>query len=133
MVLTDANQVWNRAALQEGRPSYRAGDRALADMLLAHSLAMNGGVHHSAEVLSRSEWDAAQAGYRYFGLDAVAALLATIRSQSDRGEITDEEEAHANEEYSRLIPDDESLTSRFEAIFATRRLEFARLGGKEAL
>jgi len=39
-------EVWNRACAEAGRPKTLTapGDRALADMVLAQSLAMNGGV-----------------------------------------------------------------------------------------
>ena len=129
MVLTEADQVWNRAALQEDRSSFRAGDRALSDMLRAHGLAMNGGVYHAVEVLSPDEFEAALAGYRYFDIEALASLLERARSQDD-DQVTDSDEAIADADYSRVIPDDDSLAACFEVIFASRRSEFAPVGGE---
>ena len=47
-------------------------------MVLAHSLAMNGGVVHAIELLSAEERAAAFDAYRYFGLDAAADVLADV-------------------------------------------------------
>ena len=47
-------------------------------MVLAHSLAMNGGAIHAIETLSADELAAALVGYRYFALDAAAEALADI-------------------------------------------------------
>ena len=52
MQLSLADQIWNRAALESGGPAAREGDRALAALLLAHGMVMNGGVGHALEVLS---------------------------------------------------------------------------------
>jgi hypothetical protein len=48
-----ADHVWNRAALDGGGPKPRDGDRALADLLLAHGLIMNGGLGHALEDAGR--------------------------------------------------------------------------------
>ena len=73
--LTEHDRVWNRAAMDDGGEEPRAGDRALADLLYAHGMVMNGGVHHALEVLTPDELKAAIAGFRYFSLGAVADLL----------------------------------------------------------
>jgi Domain of unknown function (DUF4375) len=69
----EADQIWNRALDLDYEPQ-RRGDRALADVLGFHSLAMNGGFSHSLEV------DLAQAtraveGFRLFGQDSAARLI----------------------------------------------------------
>jgi hypothetical protein len=70
MGMTEANRVWNRAALEEGGRAPREGDRALAALLLAHGMVMNGGVQHATEALSADEMAAAAAGFRYFSSDS---------------------------------------------------------------
>ena len=67
--------VWNRAALEDGGPTPAEGDLALAALLRAHGVVMNGGVDHALEVLSAAELRAALAGYRYFGFEQIALLL----------------------------------------------------------
>jgi hypothetical protein len=61
--MTQADMIWNRAC---GEDSLRAlpGDRALADLLNAHGLAMNGGVLHAIECMSAEELSEAEAGCR---------------------------------------------------------------------
>jgi hypothetical protein len=53
--LSTADRVWNRAALDAGGSPPREGDRALAALLLAHGMIMNGGVDHAVEALSAEE------------------------------------------------------------------------------
>src|SRR4030095_8162662 len=74
------DEIWNRACAEAGspKPLTAPGDRALADMIHAHSLAMKGGVLHAVESLTAEERAAAVEGYRFFGLHAVALVLEDI-------------------------------------------------------
>ena len=60
--------IWNRAS-EGGGANPQAGDLALAALLRAHGLTMNGGVLHAVERLQPSELQDAASGYRFFGLD----------------------------------------------------------------
>ena len=55
--MTPVDIIWNRAWKGVG-PNACSGDRALAALLKAHGLAMNGGVLHAVECLksSVSQW-----------------------------------------------------------------------------
>jgi hypothetical protein len=44
-----ADLIWNRAALEHGGTAPGIGDRALADVLSFHGLAMNSGVLEAVE------------------------------------------------------------------------------------
>jgi hypothetical protein len=68
----NADRVWNRAALEAGGPSPAKGDRALAALLLAHGLVMNGGVHHALRCMQPAELMAAAEGFSFFSLADVA-------------------------------------------------------------
>ena len=57
---TQSDLIWNRACsgmITEFRP----GDRALAGLLGAHGLIMNGGVLHAVECLAENELSEAEA------------------------------------------------------------------------
>lgn len=125
MGVSVADQVWNRAALESGGKSPGPGDRALAALLLAHGLVMNGGVHHALECLDSSEVFAAADGFAYFGLDAVAAFFREAASDPVLAEWTEQTEPVANERYWGLVPDDSYLESRFQAVFRERPKEFS--------
>ena len=119
MALTVVDQIWNRAAIEGGGRAPRAGDQALSSLLAAHSLVMNGGVHHAIEVLSPEELSAAAKGFRYFGLDEVGSFLIGVAGGRDHSE------QEANERYGGLIPGDESLAKRFQAKLERNPDEFA--------
>ena len=111
MELSQTDLIWNRAALESGGEAARAGDRALADLLLAHGMVMNGGVGHAVEVLSLEEFLAALSGFRFFGFDEVALLLeGALRASEQDHELADQS-------YERLIPDDQVLVKRFESYY----------------
>lgn len=55
MSRSQADAVWNRAALEGGGAHPKAGDSALPALLRAHGYIMNGGVHHVVECLSPEE------------------------------------------------------------------------------
>jgi hypothetical protein len=77
--LTEGDMIWNRAC-GEGPLRALPGDRALAELLHAHGLAMNGGVLHAIECMTTKELSDAEAGYRYYGLDDVASFLSRGRA-----------------------------------------------------
>jgi hypothetical protein len=111
--------VWNRAALNGGGPTAAEGDLALAALLLAHGVVMNGGVDHALEVLSPAELAAASAGYRYFGFEQVAQLLEEAATQPDR------EEERLNSAYWGEIPDDEAIAHAFRKMLLSVPEAFA--------
>jgi hypothetical protein len=107
MQLSRQDQVWNRACLESGGPSPLEGDEALASLLLAHGLAMNGGVVHALESMSRCEIRAAIAGYTYFGLTQAAEVFKQVPDESE------ETEEHLNRMYWVAVPSDETLAHAF--------------------
>ena len=121
MELSLADHIWNRAALESGGSTAREGDRALAALLLAHGMVMNGGVGHAIEVLSRDELAAAAWGYRFFGFKNVASLL------EGAADATEQELDQADVNYGELVPSDQTLVDRFEALYHTSPETFAPL------
>jgi len=109
--------------MDAGGPAARDGDRALAAMLRVHGMVCNGGFDHMLDVLSPAEVAAGADGFRYFGLDNVAALV-TKASGADEAEL-DDLDAH----YAELIPMDSVLVHRFEAVFSSARAGFAPVDG----
>ncbi len=103
--LTEADRVWNRAC-GKSRLRTHPGDRALADLLQAHNLAMNGGVLHAVEVLTPQELSDAQSGYRFYGLDGIASLLSRAKALIDAGQDLGFHEAQLDRQYAEIIPDD---------------------------
>src|SRR6266404_4346418 len=104
--LAQADMIWNRAC---GKDPVRSlpGDRALADLLKAHGLAMNGGVLHAVECLNASELSDAESGYRFYGLDAVATLLGRAKTILDANDNLGFHERELDQQYAAIIPDDE--------------------------
>ncbi len=119
--MRDADLVWNRAALDRGGPAPRDGDVALAALLLAHGLAMNGGVLHAVEALTPSQLQAACAGYRYFGLSDVADLLDAASQVA----WTADNERKFIKAYGALLPSDADLVEKFEQHFDLHRDRYA--------
>src|SRR5688500_7625383 len=117
--LSLANRIWNRAAMESGGPAAREGDRALAALLLAHGMVMNGGVGHALEVLSPDELAAAAGGYRFFGLEGVAALLEWAAGAAE------DEVDRADSTYGEIVPNDQTLVERFEAFYRISPEAFA--------
>ena len=122
---SDADKVWNRAAMQGGGDSPGPGDRALASLLLLHGLAMNGGIHHAIDCLIPEELTAAIAGFSYFDFDEMAEWLKNAPNDPLLREWTESTETPAIFRYAEYIPDDALLTTRFEAIYNDRALDFA--------
>jgi len=125
MTITGADQVWNRACADQGSLQPCRGDRALSDMLRAHGLVMNGGVHHALVCLSPDELASAVAGFEYFDLPEVASFLEALPTDPDLGKWTERSEVKANQRYGRLVPDDDHLVAKFEGVFRKHSEEFA--------
>lgn len=122
--MTTADRVWNRAAMEQGAASPRAGDRALAALLIVHGLVMNGGVHHAIETLEPVELRAGVDGYSFFGLHEVAAFFGGASDDPVLLSWTEDSEAAANGRYAEMIPDDSYLNARFQQAFRERAEEF---------
>src|SRR5437879_3934284 len=114
--LTNVDLIWNRACAGDAA-ALLVGDRALAALLLVHSLAMNGGVLHAVECVAPHELDDAKSGYRFFGFDDVVIVLTDAKALAEsRGEF-DSLEAQLERRYSALVPNDDVLFDRFAAHF----------------
>jgi hypothetical protein len=106
-MLSKQDEIWNRAALEGGGSNPAAGDVALASLLVAHGVAMNGGVLHAIECLTDAQRAAAARGFVYFGFPQVAALFTNLPSNAEG------EEESLNEVYWASIPDDSILVEAF--------------------
>jgi hypothetical protein len=63
--MTPTEDIWNRAAMDDGGSTPRAGDVALAALLRLHSRAMSSGLLDAVmDGLDAEEIEAALAGYR---------------------------------------------------------------------
>jgi hypothetical protein len=100
-------------------------------MLQAHGLVMNGGVLHAIEYLAGSKLRDAEAGYCFYGLDAVASLLSRARSIFESGVELTEHELQLDAEYGVLVPTDTSLVDRFEQQLQLKPSEFEPLRVKD--
>jgi hypothetical protein len=92
---------------------------------------MNGGVLHAVNCLTAAELADAQAGYRFYGLDAGASLLSRARTILEAGEDLGDHETALDGEYSDLIPSDSSLVERFEEHLKSSPSNFAPLRAKD--
>jgi hypothetical protein len=132
--MTDAELVWNRAEMEQGGDA--PGDRALAALLWAHRLTMNGGVLYAVEVLPPSDLAEAAHGYGYFSFTDVADLLLLARWMVDHEKdwnVDIESHKHSlDAEYTSQIPDVSALFERFEERFKACPDEFAPLQRKSA-
>jgi hypothetical protein len=119
-----ADEIWNRAALDDGGASPSEGDRALAAALHLHAAAMSGGVLDAVETMSPEELDAAEAGFRWLHVPTVAELLSRVRRQVAQGVLEDTEQAarlefSAEDAYSEAIENDAALEAAFKARLRT--------------
>ena len=124
--LSNTVLIWNRAC---GNDALRSlpGDRALADMIGAHGLAMNGGVLHAVECLAPEQLSDACSGYAYFGLQAIASLLSRAKTILDEDDDLENNEQRLDRQYAKIIPDDEALVERFEAHLHSHPSDFSPL------
>lgn len=113
-----ADLIWNRAALEKGGISPGVGDRALADVLAFHGLAMSGGVLDAVERTSAPGQARIGAAFCWFGLEPVDSLLASVRRDIEADALEDLDRAEALEQaadrdYRALVPSDEVLATAF--------------------
>jgi len=127
---TQADMIWNRAC---GEDPLRVllGDRALADLLRAHGLVMNGGLLHAVECLTASELTDAEDGYRFFGLHGVASLVSHARGIFESADDLGSYERQLDGQYADMIPSDSSLVERFEKRLKSGPSDFAPLRAKD--
>ena len=128
--LTQADMIWNRACGEDPLRSL-PGDCALTDMLYAHGLIMNGGVLHAIDCLSAGELRDAEAGYSYFGLEAVTSVLSRARAHFEGGSDLRTHESQLDAQYIALIPSDSLLVERFVQRLKLKPFEFASLRAKD--
>ncbi|HEY2412856.1 MAG TPA: hypothetical protein VGI40_11470 [Pirellulaceae bacterium] len=129
--LTETDLIWNRACGDDPLRS-TPGDRALADLLRAHGLTMNGGVLHAVECLTTSDLSNAQSGYRFFGLNAAASLLVYARAILDAGADLDFHERQLDQQYVSLVPCDSFIVERFEERLRSNPSAFSPLRPQDA-
>src|SRR5947207_11157500 len=110
--MTDADFIWNRSTLEKGGSNPRPADRALAALMKAHNLAMNGGVLHAIEILNQHDLSAAQSGYQFYGFDKAANLLSRAKDLFDAGVDLGTFEWELDSEYANIC-DDSELFERF--------------------
>lgn len=128
-----ADLIWNRAALEHGGTTPGIGDRALADVLSFHGLAMNSGVLDAVERTSGEDHARIEAAFRWFGLEAVTDLLASVHRDIEAGALDELARAEALEvsadrEYQAILPTDEALASVFRHRLAAEPSAFAPAG-----
>lgn len=124
--------VWNRACFHPEALSL-PGDRALADMLLAHGYAMNGGVLHAVQDLEPDQLDAALSGYRYFGLTAALELMEDARTRIRQGlddDAADRLESESDARYGE-VGTDAVLAEAFERHYEAHPENFAPLSAAD--
>jgi hypothetical protein len=120
-VSEQADKVWNRAALESGGPTPRAGDIALAALLRAHGHVMNGGVFHAVQCLGPERLPLTCEGSVYFGLSEIAAVLKAAAETEEN-----EQAEHAfNRAYWAHAGDDMVIVERFERDFAAHPERYA--------
>ncbi len=115
--LRPCDQVWNRAALENGGAGPLEGDRALAATILTHGLIMNGGVLHAIDGLEADEFENGCRGYEFFGLEGVAEQLRAAARLAAETAPMDTLEAQLDRAYWQAVPDDAALAAAFETHF----------------
>jgi hypothetical protein len=116
-LLTDADHVWNRACYREGS-NFREGDRALGALLLVDGYIQNGGVGHAFD-LTPEELNEGIEGYKFFGLNELAAIIKPHRG---------EEEADYNARYYAFTKRPNQIRAKFDAMYREHPERFAPLG-----
>jgi hypothetical protein len=97
-------------------------------------MAMNGGVVHAVEGLTADELARAIEGYRFFGLDEVADLVAHVARQAsdvdpDDVDAAERLELESNERFYALVRDDEAVAEAFRAHFHEHPEAYAPVAG----
>lgn len=108
--MDDIDAIWNRALAMDFEP-HLPGDSALQAMLWFHNLTMSGGVLHAIEQRDDDSMNIIEVGYRRFGLEGVAELIASTRREIGSGALDDDGRAEAlelgsDDRYGQLIPSD---------------------------
>ena len=109
-MMSQADLVWNRAALEQGGRNPLAGDRHIVALIALHSVLMNGGLEHAMDSLTSNEFQAGVAGFRFLGMNDVAHVLESAAASTSVESFEDE--------YLRLVPDDACIADSFERVFA---------------
>lgn len=120
-VLTPADLIWNRAAMDDGGSDPLKGDRHLAALLYLHSLIMNGGVLHGLECLEADEFAAACRGYEFFGLTEVGPFLNRVlreATESSESDHMDRLEASSDRDYMTIISSEQAIEDAFLRVLA---------------
>ncbi len=123
-MLTRQDQIWNRALMGSNDTLYE-GDVALANLLLAHSAIMNGGVLDTLLILSESQRESVAAGFRYFGFPEIAEVFSQVPDD------TEENEEKLDNEYWRFIPDDSPIINAFRVKLLSSPDAFAPVSNNE--
>ena len=116
--------------MQGGGPASLRGDAALSAVLSLHNLSMSGGLVDAVERLEPSTLDAAEAGYRWLGLNPAAEAVRVVRTEIGDGALDDEGRAEAlelraDEQYAQVIPTDQTLVEAFQTKFNQEPEAFA--------
>jgi hypothetical protein len=122
--LSPEDAIWNRACNGHSSSAYR-GDHALASLLHAHGLAMNGGVLHAVECLTPEELTNAKAGFLFYGIESASSTLALAETILNTGEDPEIHESELDQNYSDAIPNDEFLVSIFRNHLKSNPSEYA--------
>jgi hypothetical protein len=124
--LTKVDLIWNRAC-SESRLRSHPGDRALRDLIRAHGLVMNGGVLHAVECLTPDQLADAESGYRFYGFDAAALLLASAKRILATEDNLDLHERELDRQYDAIIQDDTALFNTFAKHMQANPRDYAPL------
>jgi hypothetical protein len=122
--LLPKDAIWNRACTGHVNMAF-PGDRALASLLRAHALVMNGGVIHAIECLTGEQLADAKAGFRFYGLESIVSTLSQAEAVLRAGEDPEIYESELDQNYSGMIPDDVFLVSIFRNHLNSKPSEYA--------
>ena len=124
MECTQAMLVWERAGTGIARSQLR-GDLELENVLLAHGLAMNGGVLHLVQGLGPELLAETIKSYRYFGYDDIADLLVEAIPKYDPAGPPVQYDWELDRRFYAYVVDDNALFKRFENHFNQNPTEYA--------
>lgn len=93
---------------------------------------MSGGLLDAVERSAPNELDAAEAGYRWLGLERAAAVVAMVRREIDSGALEDDDraealEVRADDAYGQAVPADQALVDAFRVRLEANPGAFASL------